>query len=98
MYGLGDCLKAEFGWALNTLQHPASVHIAFTLPSAENVDVLIEDTKLAIQYCLDPEKYGKPDYNSKGTAAVYGMTSSIPKAVAGEVTKLYLDACYTAYE
>jgi len=35
--------------------------------------------------------------NKKGNAAVYGMATSVPKSVAGEITKLYLDACYTAY-
>lgn len=102
VYGVNDCLKAKFGWILNGLQNPASAHIAFTLPTStpEMVQQLIDDMTESMKICRGLGPNGATEarkFCGAGTAAVYGMATSVPKSIAGEICKLYIDACYEAY-
>ncbi len=102
IYGVNDCLKARFGWILNGLQNPGSAHIAFTLPTStpEMVQQLINDLTESMKICRGLGPGGAAEarkFCGAGTAAVYGMATSVPKSIAGEICKLYIDACYEAY-
>ena len=89
-YSLCDVLKENFGgWELATLQRPASVHLALTLPSARNAAAFIEDLKAAVATLrADPGKW------SGGTAGLYGTASKLPAAFVEESAKIFLDTMY----
>ena len=89
-YSLCDVLKENFGgWELATLQRPASVHLALTLPSARNAAAFIEDLKAAVAMLrADPENW------SGGTAGLYGTASKLPAAFVEESAKIFLDTMY----
>ena len=96
-YSLCDVLKENFGgWELATLQRPASVHLALTLPSARNAAAFIEDLKAAVAMLrADPEKW------SGGTAGLYGSLSKLPPAFLEESAKVcastYVDRLACAF-
>lgn len=92
IYGVYNCLTKVFGWNLNSLQNPASLHICVTLPIASMVDEFVLDVKAAIYLC---RRDG--EWNAKGKAGIYGTAASVPSSIADELTKIYLDACGTAW-
>lgn len=47
IYSIGDEMTAK-GWNLNTLQHPAAIHICCTLPTVAAADQLLVDLKQAV--------------------------------------------------
>ena len=82
-YSLCDALKDIRGWDLATLQRPASVHLALTLPTSENADVFVADLQRAVQRVRDdPAKY------SGGTAGIYGTASKMPASFVEESAKV----------
>jgi len=92
-YSLCDALKDIRGWDLATLQRPASVHLALTLPSSANADIFIDDLKQAVQMVrADPVKY------AGGTAGLYGTASKMPASFVEESAKVFLDVMTTAAE
>ena len=94
VYSLADALKQTGGWELATLQKPASVHLALTLPSSKNAEAFVSDLKAAVALVKsEPEKW------SGGTAGLYGTLSKLPPAFLEESAKVFLDTmshCCTA--
>ena len=85
-YSLVDALKHIGGWELATLQKPASVHLALTLPSSRNVDAFVNDLQAALDLVRsDPKKW------SGGSAGLYGTLSKLPPAFLEESAKVFLD-------
>lgn len=93
VYGLAKCMSEVFKWNLNSLQNPASVHLCVTLPVSKMDQEFIKDLKAAVKMCREDSKW-----NQEGAAGVYGTTASVPASVAGDLTKVYLDACAVAYK
>jgi len=92
-YSLCDALKEIRGWDLATLQRPASVHLALTLPTSANADLFIADLKEAVAMVrADPVKY------SGGTAGLYGTASKMPASFVEESAKVFLDVMTLAAE
>ena len=86
-YSLIDALKQVGQWELATLQKPAAVHLALTLPSSRNADVFIHEMKEALAMLrADPAKW------SGGTAGLYGSATKMPAAFIEESAKVFLDA------
>jgi sphinganine-1-phosphate aldolase len=85
-YSLADALKEVGGWELGTLQKPAAVHLALTLPSSRNADAFIADLREAMAMLKsDPARW------SGGTAGLYGTASKMPSAFIEETVKVFLD-------
>ncbi|VVU95378.1 Pyridoxal-dependent decarboxylase conserved domain [seawater metagenome] len=88
IYKLSSCLT-EMGWHLNILQNPASFHFCITyIHISDNtiIDKFINDLKESIINVQD----GQYD-NIEGTAALYGMASSInQQSVTGEIVNSYI--------
>ncbi|EOD12764.1 hypothetical protein EMIHUDRAFT_316847 [Emiliania huxleyi CCMP1516] len=82
-YSVADCLKEIGGWELATLQNPAAVHLAVTLPTAKNATRFVDELRAAVR--SEPEKY------KGGSAGLYGMASSLPTSFIEETAKVYLD-------
>lgn len=95
IYGVANCLSQVFGWNLNSLQNPASVHLCVTFPMAQGgiVEEFIRDVKSAIFLCRTD-----PEWNARGCAGIYGTTANVPTALADELTCVYLDACGRAWK
>lgn len=87
IFAIGDAMTSR-GWNLNTLQHPAALHLCCTLPTIKVVQEFLNDLKDSVREVRDnPEKY------KNGTGAIYGMAASIPdKSLVGQVAMSYLDA------
>jgi len=91
IYGLSDGLKTR-GWALNNLQFPQCVHICVTrthtLPGV--AERFISDvTEVVADLMKDPGS------SEAGSAAMYGMTASIPdRSIVADMTNIYLDSLY----
>mmetsp|Transcript_12467 Transcript_12467/g.37729 ORF Transcript_12467/g.37729 Transcript_12467/m.37729 type:complete len:548 (-) Transcript_12467:175-1818(-) len=85
-YSVADCLKEIGGWELATLQNPAAVHLAVTLPTAKNATRFVDELRAAVATVRsEPEKY------KGGSAGLYGMASSLPTSFIEETAKVYLD-------
>jgi sphinganine-1-phosphate aldolase len=91
IYAVADCMK-EKGWSLNTLQHPASLHICVTFLQKDMSETFLSDLRESVEKVKrSPEAY------SRGSAAIYGMASNIPDAsLLEDAATLYLDVLYTA--
>jgi len=85
-YSLCDAIKQIGDWELGTLQNPAAIHLALTLPSSRNAAAFISDVKKALALLRsDPAKW------SGGTAGLYGTLSKLPSAFIEESAKVFLD-------
>ena len=91
-YSVGDAMKALHGWDLATLQSPAAVHLAATLPSAANAAAFVDDLRAAVA-AVRADTTGK---YSDGTAGVYGMAASLPSAFIQDSVKVFLDTMASA--
>ena len=80
-------MKDIRGWDIATLQHPASAHLALTLPSSKNHAQFAQDLRQAVQM-VRADTSGK---YSGGTAGIYGMAASLPASFIEESVKVYLD-------
>ena len=75
------------GWALNTLQHPASLHLCCTVCNLNNEDTFLKDLQESVnEVAALPE-----DAKKEGKAAIYGMASSLPAGPLNELLKVYND-------
>jgi len=91
VYSLNDAMKDLRGWDLATLQKPASVHIALTLPTSANAHQFVADLQEAVRMVrADPAKY------SGGTAGLYGSASKLPASFVEESAKVFLDTMTVA--
>jgi sphinganine-1-phosphate aldolase len=88
IYAVGDGMSKK-GWSLNLLQKPASIHLCVTVKSVGKTDVFISDLKEVI---ADLKKSG--DSATGGTAAIYGMASTLPDGPIDEMMKSYQDVVY----
>jgi len=86
IYSLADKMEHR-GWALNSLQRPASVHICVTLPVTKNVDQFIKDLRECSAECLKEPHKDKDD----GQGRVYGMTSALPHGPVKDLLGTYTD-------
>ena len=74
------------GWELATLQSPAAIHLALTLPSAANAEHFVADLRAAVAKVRE-----NPDEFRGGNAGIYGMAASLPAGFLEDTTKVYLD-------
>jgi sphinganine-1-phosphate aldolase len=74
------------GWSLNSLQHPASVHICVTLRHIGKAKKFLADL-------TDSVKVVKADPNGapEGGNAIYGMASSMPAGPVVDILRIYTD-------
>jgi len=92
IYSLGDCMKARTGWDMATLQNPPGIHMAFTMPTAKNIDTFIADLRSSVK-ALKEDVKGE---FAGGNAGIYGTVASIPPALVQESVKVYLDTVMEA--
>lgn len=85
IYSVSDHLAGK-GWGLNTLQGPACVHLCVTHAHINVVDTFLADVNEAVEFVLK-----HPELSKHGSAAVYGMTSSIPSGPVKDILKIYND-------
>ncbi len=84
VYSIADKM-AHRGWALNSLQHPACVHICCTVAHVGRGEQFLADLRASVQEVLDnPDAVG-------GTAAIYGLTSALHAGPVNELLKVYND-------
>jgi len=87
-------MKETKGWDLATLQSPAAVHLALTLPSSSNAQQFAEDLREAVQ-TVQGDTMGKW---VGGNAGIYGLAASVPASFIEESVKVYLDTYTKAVE
>jgi len=85
-YAIADCMQQNFGWDLQTCQHPPCIHLALTLPSSRNADRFVADLRNAVETV----KTGKGSFAS--TAGLYGMAASLPATFLEDAAAAYIDA------
>jgi len=92
IYRLSDAM-AKKGWSLNALQFPSSIHLCVTyLHTAEGVAKrFVDDVRELVA-----EIRRNPQAITTGSAAVYGMSQSIPdRSMVGEIAAMFLETIYT---
>lgn len=83
-YAVADRMSKK-GWSLNSHQHPPSVHICCTVRHAGREQEILDDLAASV-------KEVRADSTAhSGTAAIYGMTSSLPSGPVNELLKIYND-------
>lgn len=89
IFMLMDQMKQKHGWVLNPLQMPQGIHVCVTYPIAGQEQEFLDNLRTSAEYVA---KHGSSE--EKGSAAIYGMTSTLPdrEAVADTVT-VFLDVC-----
>jgi glutamate/tyrosine decarboxylase-like PLP-dependent enzyme len=87
IYEVGDEMS-ELGWSLNSLQNPASIHICVTLSTVPHITKFLQDLEKSVIKCAR-HKEGKR--HNGGTAAMYGMTGTLPKGPVNELVNAYTD-------
>ena len=88
IYAVGDGMSKK-GWSLNLLQKPASIHLCVTVRSVGKSDLFVSELKEVI---ADLKRTG--DAATGGTAAIYGMASTLPDGPIDEMMKSYQDVVY----
>ncbi|KAM9933400.1 hypothetical protein OXX80_006980 [Metschnikowia pulcherrima] len=89
IYQIGDAMSKK-GWHLASLQNPAALHFAFTLPSVASADDMMRDLVEVVKDQESAETVPKSD-----TAALYGVAGNVSTAgVAERVIVGFLDALY----
>lgn len=86
VYALADEMEHK-GWALNSLQRPASVHVCVTLPITKSIDLFCTDFTDSVAKCLANPKSDSDD----GQGRVYGMASAMPAGPVQDILKTYTD-------
>jgi len=92
IYRISD-LMSHKGWELNSLQNPACVHVCVTLNVCSVAENLLQDLKETVQevYKEAAAAGGGTKLKKKGSAAIYGMSGSLPAGPVNEVLKCYND-------
>ena len=101
IYEISDAMTRKH-WHLNSLQEPAGLHVAVTMPMTQPgvVDTLIDDLVAVVrdekEKAIENEKKGIK--REKGnTAQLYGVAGSLPdKSIVGRMVVAYLDTLYKA--
>lgn len=86
IYTVGDMMTKR-GWSLNTLQHPASVHLCCTMRHVGKATVFLQDLTESVTAARNMSSEG-------GNAAIYGMASSLPAGPVDEMLRVYNDVVY----
>jgi sphinganine-1-phosphate aldolase len=86
IYRIADMME-KHGWSLNALQHPASIHICVTLNTVDHVDKFLSDLE---ESALKTRKEGAVG-KTKGTAAIYGTTNSLPAGPVKDLLRVFTD-------
>ncbi|RMJ25635.1 Sphingosine-1-phosphate lyase [Aspergillus sp. HF37] len=100
-YDIADNLSSK-GWHLNSLQSPAAIHVAFTVPTATALDRLTSDIIQAVEDQLEKaeerKRQGKSYVVKRGdTAALYGVAGAMPdKSIVSRLAEGFLDTLYKA--
>lgn len=85
VYSVADRMSKK-GWSLNSHQSPACVHICCTVTHVGHENDILNDLKISVE-----EVKNDPSSNKAGTAAIYGMTSSLPSGPVNDILKIYND-------
>ena len=88
IYAVGDGMSKK-GWSLNLLQKPASIHLCVTVKGVGKSDLFISELKEVIS-----ELKSSGSSTTGGTAAIYGMASTLPDGPIDEMMKSYQDVVY----
>nr|CAG4644750.1 EOG090X051L [Leptodora kindtii] len=91
IYKLSDGMSRR-GWSLNPLQFPFSIHICVTyLHTHEGVaERFLNDIQEAVTEILE-----NPSEDAGGSAAIYGMSQSIPdRSMVSDICSIFLDTLY----
>jgi sphinganine-1-phosphate aldolase len=86
IYRIGDMMETR-GWSLNALQHPACLHMCVTLNTVAHVDAFLLDLEASIGEARTEGAVGQ----TKGTAAIYGTTSSLPAGPVNALLRVFTD-------
>eukprot|EP00600_Ochromonadales_sp_CCMP1393_P002074 CAMPEP_0174979846 /NCGR_PEP_ID=MMETSP0004_2-20121128/15025_1 /TAXON_ID=420556 /ORGANISM="Ochromonas sp., Strain CCMP1393" /LENGTH=598 /DNA_ID=CAMNT_0016231453 /DNA_START=63 /DNA_END=1859 /DNA_ORIENTATION=- len=84
IYCIADKMSKR-GWSLNSLQHPACLHICCTVAHVGRDQEFLQDLAESVA-----EVKSNPD-DVGGNAAIYGMTSALPPGPVNELLKVYND-------
>jgi sphinganine-1-phosphate aldolase len=102
IYAVSDGMSTK-GWHLNSLQNPAAIHVAVTLPIVAVWEDLIKDLKEVVANINEQTKKdvaaGVDVKNKKrgNASALYGVAAVLPsKVVVEELVKIFLDTLYKA--
>uniref|UniRef100_K3WGG0 sphinganine-1-phosphate aldolase n=1 Tax=Globisporangium ultimum (strain ATCC 200006 / CBS 805.95 / DAOM BR144) TaxID=431595 RepID=K3WGG0_GLOUD len=77
---------AKKGWSLNSLQHPASVHLCVTVRHIGKAKKFLKE----LQEAVDVVKQD-PNGALEGGSAIYGMASSMPAGPVDDILRIYTD-------
>ena len=91
MLKVADRMAKEHGWSLNSLQSPASVHLCCTVQTVGHEAKFLADLKESLDFSKAAVKAGDKD---DGSAAVYGMASSMPAGPVKQLLYAYTDVKY----
>jgi sphinganine-1-phosphate aldolase len=90
-YDLNIYQVAEYmnmrGWNLNSLQNPSSVHICVTLNTVGHGERFVTDLKSTVDELLA----NPPGKREGSSAAIYGVTGTMPAGPVNELLKVYTD-------
>ena len=86
IYNVHDYMTKK-GWSLNSLQHPACVHLCVTRCHTGIEEDFIHDLQEAVKHACEMAARGE----ASGSAAIYGMTGSLPEGPVNELLKEYND-------
>ena len=91
-HAVADTMRAEFQWALISLQSPPAFHLCVTIANAHKSNEFISNLKAAISLVK-----GLADPSKSDTAAIYGLAESVPdKTYLRSVGESYLDCLFMA--
>lgn len=90
IYSIMDVMTKKYSWALSSHQHPACAHLCVTVCHVGRENDLLNDLEKAVQ-----EVESSPDCNKHGSAAIYGLTSSLPTGPVNDILRVYNDVVLT---
>lgn len=80
-------VMTKLGWSLNSLQHPACIHLCVTLKTVEHKEKFVRDLRSSVETLIQ-----NPIEQKEGSsAAIYGATGSMPAGPVNELLKVYTE-------
>jgi sphinganine-1-phosphate aldolase len=95
IYRVRDVMSANYGWSLNALQFPPSIHFCVTMNLVGHVERFIANLKDSVQLVVAAAKDGQHGVKSSqtsGTAGMYGSVGSMPSGPISCIIGAYTDA------
>lgn len=86
IYAINDNM-VQRGWSLNALQHPPSIHLCCTYRTVPHVQLFLDDLRAAVASVAASPRSDAVE----GSAAIYGMASSMPAGPVTTVLQIYTD-------